>query len=334
VTPSFKRLFLMEESPAAHAAQHAFVAESAMTPSNREPATMLSIGAVERDTGLSKDVLRMWERRYKFPRPLRDGHGERMYPPEQVAKLRAIKRLMDRGFRPGKIVSLPLDDLNVLGSAPTGGSERDAEIETILDLIRAHQLPELRQRLNQLLMKQGLQRFVTETVAPVTVAVGDAWVRGEFAVFEEHLYTEQIQSLLRNAISSAQGNSKAPRILLTSFPTEQHNLGLLMVEAMFVVEGATSIPLGTEMPATEIVRASAAHRADIVALSFSAAFPERQAASGLRDLRAVLPRSVEIWAGGSCVRRLRKAIDGVRFLRSLEQVAPMLAEWRDRHQTG
>ncbi|MET1081887.1 MAG: MerR family transcriptional regulator, partial [Burkholderiales bacterium] len=29
----------------------------------------VSIATVERDTGLSKDTLRMWERRYQFPRP-------------------------------------------------------------------------------------------------------------------------------------------------------------------------------------------------------------------------------------------------------------------------
>ena len=32
----------------------------------------LSIAAVERDTGLSKDTLRVWERRYGFPAPQRD----------------------------------------------------------------------------------------------------------------------------------------------------------------------------------------------------------------------------------------------------------------------
>jgi len=35
-----------------------------------------NIAAVERDTGLSKDVLRMWERRYGFPVPNRDANGE------------------------------------------------------------------------------------------------------------------------------------------------------------------------------------------------------------------------------------------------------------------
>ena len=37
---------------------------------------ILPISAVERETGLSKDVLRMWERRYGFPKPARDENGE------------------------------------------------------------------------------------------------------------------------------------------------------------------------------------------------------------------------------------------------------------------
>jgi DNA-binding transcriptional MerR regulator len=42
----------------------------------------------------------MWERRYGFPVPERDANGERCYPPEQVERLRLIKRLMDAGHRP------------------------------------------------------------------------------------------------------------------------------------------------------------------------------------------------------------------------------------------
>ena len=40
---------------------------------------VLNISAVERETGLSKDVLRMWERRYAFPKPGRDENGERQF---------------------------------------------------------------------------------------------------------------------------------------------------------------------------------------------------------------------------------------------------------------
>ena len=61
-----------------------------------------SIAAVERDTGIGKDTLRVWERRYGFPQPGRDNFGERSYPLAQVEKLRIIKRLLDAGHRPGQ----------------------------------------------------------------------------------------------------------------------------------------------------------------------------------------------------------------------------------------
>ena len=40
--------------------------------------SLYSIAAVEREVGLSKDVLRVWERRYGFPLPSRDAPGERL----------------------------------------------------------------------------------------------------------------------------------------------------------------------------------------------------------------------------------------------------------------
>ena len=78
-----------------------------------------NIAAVERDTGLSKDVLRMWERRYGFPVPERDANGERLYPAAQVERLRLIKRLMDQGHRPGKLIAAPAEELATLAGRAT-----------------------------------------------------------------------------------------------------------------------------------------------------------------------------------------------------------------------
>ena len=80
----------------------------------------LSISAVERDTGLTKDTLRVWERRYDFPKPLRDHNGERAYPTDQVEKLKLIKRLMDRGHRPGKVIGLPAATFGEFGKRVAG----------------------------------------------------------------------------------------------------------------------------------------------------------------------------------------------------------------------
>jgi MerR family transcriptional regulator, light-induced transcriptional regulator len=289
---------------------------------------LINISAVERDTGLSKDTLRMWERRYGFPMPLRDANGERAYPTDQVEKLRIIKRLLDRGHRPGKVIERPLDELLALGAQPSVNDAPRQDIEVFLRLIKSHQLPELRRQLSQALARQGLQGFVMDTVAPLNVAVGDAWMRGYLAVFEEHIYTELMQSILRNAVGALQGQDRTPRVLLTSLPNELHNLGLLMVEAILCVEGATCIPLGTETPLGEIVGAAQAQRADIVALSFSAAYSESKAAEGLKELRALLPGPMMLCAGGSAVQRIRKPIEGVRLVTTLDEMVQLIKEWR------
>ena len=292
---------------------------------------MLNISAVERDTGLSKDILRMWERRYGFPKPQRDSSGERIYPLDQVEKLQLIKRLMERGHRPGKIISLSAEDLTALGARPSSvpSTRPRPDLEVFLSLIRNHQLSELQWQLRQTFMRQGLQLFICETIAPLNHAVGDAWLRGELAVFEEHAYTEHVEGLLRNAVASIQPRGGSPRVLLTTFPNEKHTIGLLMVEALLALEGAYCIPLGAETPLADISQAVAAHNVDVVALSFSGAFNETNAAARLVELRATLRGKTRIWAGGACVARLRGPPPGVELLRGLDVVTEKVKDWRE-----
>jgi len=293
-----------------------------------------NIAAVERDTGLSKDVLRMWERRYGFPIPDRNGNGERIYPAEQVERLRLIKRLMDAGHRPGKLIATATEELSALApkrpAQPAAGDDTGevaAELAKLLALIKQHDVPGYQQAMQQRLARQGLHRFVQDTVAPLTRHVGAAWEEGSVEVFEEHLFTELTKRLLRQAIATLPGGSRSPRIVLTSVPDEPHVLGLLMAEALLALEGAECIPLGTQMPLLEIGRAAEAHRADIVALSFSVAFPQRQIPGLLQQMRLILPAGSELWAGGGGVARVAK-MDGVVLLPSLDDAVRALAEWR------
>ena len=270
----------------------------------------------------------MWERRYAFPTPARDRHGERRYPVAQVEKLRLIKQLMDCGHRPGKIIGQSIENLRALGSDPAKEAADLADLGIFLKLISSHQLLELRSLLSQTMARSGLQRFILETVGPLNVAVGDAWMGGHIAVFEEHLYSELIQNLLRNAIASIQPQGRTPRVLLTSLPQEQHSIGLLMAEAMLAVEGASCIPLGTQTPIADIVTAARVHDADIVALSFSSSYPESKVAEGLKQLRMALPSATHLWAGGNGAARLRKPIEGVQPVASFEKMVDLVNLWR------
>lgn len=298
---------------------------------NTRPA--MNISAVERDIGIGKDTLRVWERRYGFPLPHRDSKGERLYPAEQVDRLRLIRRLMDQGFRPGRLLASSEDELIELGlQSPQPGAAPptdDGLIRQVLNLIKAQDVSALRQALEQAMMRQGLQGFVLDTIAPLNQAVGEAWMRGEFEIFEEHLYTEQLQSLLRRAIGNLAQTSGQPRILLTTVPEEQHILGLLMAEALLVLDGASCLSLGTQTPLLDIQMAAQAQSADIVGLSFSSAFPARQIGPQIGQLRELLPDSIELWVGGAGAERL-PARPGVVLLNSLHDALAALHNWRQR----
>lgn len=302
-----------------------------MNPPSESTGLALNISAVEREAGLSKDVLRMWERRYGFPKPVRDENGERRYSAAEVAKLRAIKRLMDVGLRPGKIIGHTLDELNALAEgrvAPRREPASPATESEILALLSGHDALALQNMFANLVMRQGLQRFVHETLTSLNHAVGDAWMRGDLAVFEEHLYTEQLQVALRTGINAFPRQLGAPRVLLTTFPGEQHGLGLLMVEALLVPEGAQCISLGAQTPIEDIRRAALAHEVHVVALSFSGAFPVRQAGDGLASLRRQLPPQISIWAGGEMTRRIRKTLPGVLLVPDIGGTIVALKAWR------
>ena len=295
----------------------------------------LSIAAVERDTGLSKDTLRVWERRYGFPSPHRDSLGERAYCLRDVEKLRIVRRLMDAGHRPGKIIGLPTQALQQLagssvsaGGAIDTGEQASLEASRYVDLIRSHDVVALRGALAQAAISLGLGRFVLEHAAPLNRLVGEAWARGEFEIFEEHLYTESIQVVLRNAIAGIPASQTGPKVLLTTFPNELHGLGLLMAEALMALEGCRCLSLGIQTPLLDIVRAAESQRSDVVALSFSAILTPNQVLDGLVELRAKLPPSTEIWAGGRCPVLRRRPPPGITVLEDLASIPAELLRWR------
>jgi methanogenic corrinoid protein MtbC1 len=289
--------------------------------------TYFNIAAVERDTGVGKDALRVWERRYGFPAPIRDANGERLYSQMELDKLRLVQRLMNQGHRPGKLMALDMNTLSAMLNVNNANvaMERDAEIVTIL---KQHQSSELHRYLNNLLIEQGLARFVTETLVNMNTQVGDAWMHGRLAIFEEHAYSEQIQSLLRLTISQINTDVSSPKVLLTTLPGEEHTLGVLMCEALLTLNQVACVNLGAQTPVTEINSAVRAHQADILCLSCSAAYPKNQCLQSLAELRKLLPAQVEIWVGGQGVPRTKLPV-GINAIRAFPELTGALLAWRD-----
>lgn len=305
--------------------------------SQADASAWLNIAAVERDTGLSKDLLRVWERRYGFPQPERDANGVRLYPAEQMQRLRDIKRLLDAGQRPHQVVGLPAEELHqrlaqLQAHAAPRGAATVADFDELLQPLLAHDATALHAALQSELLRRGLAAYVQEVLAPLIHRVGVLWSEGRVRIHEEHLFSEVVQQQLRRAIGMLPVDADArPRVLLSTLPGEEHGLGLLMVQALLSLENCPCVSLGLQTPVAELVEAAQRQGADVLALSCSAYARANGLSQDLVRLREALPLEVELWVGGGAphLRRLRPA-PGLLVIDGLQALAPAVAQWRQR----
>jgi DNA-binding transcriptional MerR regulator/methylmalonyl-CoA mutase cobalamin-binding subunit len=280
----------------------------------------LSIGAVERDSGIARDTLRIWERRYGFPEPLRNDKGERMYPEGQLRRLQRIRRLLDQGLRPGKVVVLDDADLDLLEAELYPDDSTNESIEHILNVLQSSDGSELEETLSHIYQQQGMEAFITETVIPLLYTVGERWAKGKLQIFEEHLMSEVLTRFLNSEISSLQINSRKPRVLLATLPGEEHTLGLLMFAALLSARNINVTNLGGEVPLDQIVLAVDRLNADVLGLTFSAAYKYENIRSNINELRDSIPENVDLWLGGEGVKRMRKLPRGVTRFTSFDKL--------------
>lgn len=288
---------------------------------------LYSIGVIERDTGIGRDTLRVWERRYGFPDPVRNEKGERAYPEIQLRRLQRIRRLLDRGMRPGKLLPLNEDALDGLEASlqPAAPELVDESVREILDALRSADAWQVESLLRRQYEKQGMQAFITGTVVPLLRRVGELWIGGNLQVFQEHFLSEQLIRLLNAEISAMQKSAGKPLVVLATLPGEEHTLGLLMLTAVLSARGISVINLGGEVPMDQIGHAVQQFQADVVGITFSGSYPYRNIRQHLLELRERLGDNVDIWTGGEGVRRLRKLPAGVTKFNSLETL-PFPAE--------
>ncbi len=261
-----------------------------------------SIRVASRMTGLSVDTLRMWERRYAFPSPLRNGAGNRLYGEADVERLILIARAMKVGYRAGEAIRMREQELTqVLASQPPArtraGDDRSTDVARLLDLVRSDDAERLRHELRRITGVIGAKRFVADVAGPFTEAIGEAWAVGALRVHQEHLATAVLAAHLR-LMSEHHACATGPRIMLATLPREQHSLGLEMAALMASLAGATVETLGPDCPTNEIVQAASALRVQAVALSISLATAPAAVLAHVEWMAEHLPTPLGFWLGG------------------------------------
>ncbi|MDC0920363.1 MerR family transcriptional regulator [Candidatus Thioglobus sp.] len=280
----------------------------------------LPIGTVERDSGIARDTLRIWERRYGFPKPIRNDKGERIYSEGQLRRLQCIRRLLDQGFRPGKVVALNDTALELLEANLYPSSSISDSIEGLLNILQTSDANALEEALSKVYQQQDMQTFITQTITPLLQTVGERWAKGQLQIFEEKMLSEVLTRFLNNKISSSQKISTKPCVLLATLPGEEHTLGLLMLSALLSDRGFNVINLGGEVPMDQIILAVDRLNVDILGITFSGAYQYKNIHNHLVELRDSIPKNVVLWTGGEGVKRIRNLPSGINKFTSFDQM--------------
>ncbi len=292
-----------------------------MTRSEASPGALLAIGALARATGLPAETLRTWEARYGFPQPIRRPSGHRLYALTLVPHLRRVAEALARGHRAGQVLRASETELSdLLGASPGVAVPAPARPSTpepaLMDCVLRFDSGGLRRGLLAEWARLGAAAFVTDRVAPLVREIGEGWAAGRLQVRHEHFASEVLLDVLGTLRQPFAERAAGPLVVLATLPGELHALGLQMAALLFAASGWRVVDLGTDCPVAQIAETARELRASAAAVSISAVSRPR-AAQGLRELRAQLPPSCRLFAGGDGAPARSASAEVIRDLPAL-----------------
>ena len=223
------------------------------------------IQIVSRRTGLSADVIRAWERRYKAVKPSRSSNGRRLYSDNDVKKLMLLQRIISGGRRIGDIAKLNvknLEDLvesdesatvikSSLANRPSTGSVMES-FDGCIEAIGELDANKLINSFEVAYQELGPVFLLEDLFAPLVQHVRDECKLGTFRQSQEKFVVELMQSFL--LMNSTKSNKSLNNKILIISPIS-HNDNLSMLRLSLVCEDSDWMPvyIGTSISADEIL---------------------------------------------------------------------------------
>ena len=273
------------------------------------------IAVVAERTGLSQDVLRVWERRYGAVQPTRRPGGQRYYSDADVQRLGLLRAATRAGRSIGQVARLSTEAIAALVEDDMAARERRTHrisvepdagdlVESALALARSLDAPALDDVLRRAVAVLGVSPFIETVAAPLLRRVGDEWHAGRLSPAPEHLLSSILHDIVAGTMRAFPQRTGAPRVLVATPSGDRHAIGAALVGAAAAVEGWNVLYLGADLPAWEIADAATAADVRVVALSVVYVDDPAHVLAELHALRTRLPLAVSIIVGGAGARSL------------------------------
>jgi MerR family transcriptional regulator, light-induced transcriptional regulator len=242
-----------------------------------------TIKAVCSQTGIRPVTLRAWERRHEVLTPHRSDNRYRLYSERDVAILRWIKNrteggisisnavnemrnMMKNGIYPEAILPAPS-----IVTSP-GNIPPSEYVDQLYDALINHDEAQAADLMRSISSSFELHTLCADILTPVLVNIGDAWYNGKIRVATEHFASSFIRGKLLSMLQTYPIRRNTPRIMIGCGPTEQHEIGGLMLAAMLRGTGYRVEFLGPDLPIEDLVDYADYDHPDMIILS--ATMPE------------------------------------------------------------
>ena len=274
------------------------------------------IGTVSRLTGLSADVVRVWERRYGAIKPLRSEGGSRLYSDADIARLRRLRQAVELGHAIGQVAKLPeteLDNLSARQRAMVAVDQEDADPyamtrERFLEAINRFDVVGADDEISRAATLYPPRVIVKSIVSPLLREIGDRWAHRDFGIAQEHIATNLLRNLLSSLFRLYPPDDAAETIVMATTAGERHEFGILISALIAATRGWRVVYLGVDLPATEIIRTVKTVRARVLALSVVNSL-NQQTGEDLNLIAASLPQTTRVWIGGAETAKYRSLIE-------------------------
>ena len=274
-------------------------------------------------TGLSIDTLRAWERRYQAVTPMRGNRG-RVYGDEDIRRLILLREAVDRGHAIGQVAGLGDQELERLVQGPVQiakPSEQDrtedpvsAALVPVVSAIESFDYAAANFHLGSLAVLLPVDRLISEVVFPLMKLVGDRWLGGTLTIAQEHMTSSILRNLLGGLVRIGTSSTPSQRIVFATPAGEMHEFGILAAAMLAVASGFEALYLGSNLPALEIVAAAERTSPRAVVVAIKASEPTQATMEELGTIAAKLPKTTELWLGGSNVKKSVASIGGARII--------------------
>jgi len=301
------------------------------------------IRVVSLRTGLSPDVLRVWERRYGVVTPSRSEGGQRLYSDDDIQRLTLLRRATDAGRAIRQVAELGNTQLLALleedsaaqaerarqASRPQAGPAADY-LEAATEAVTQLEPRRLQLLLGQALMELGAQGFVDHVVTPMLRRIGERWHAGEITAAHEHAATTVVRRVLGWMADGFDPPHGAPLVLVTTPTGDQHELGAMLVGVLAATEGWRVSHLGANLPAADVAAAASQAGASVVALSAVYRDRSEDLVRYVDELRPGLRDDVAVVVGGAAAQAVSARLEaaGALYLDELASLRDYLRAQR------